>query len=53
MKMNKFIKKVYDHYLKKKLFLLDDIFEKFICTNLKYHGLDPCHYFSAPGLFWD
>ena len=20
---------------------------------LKYYGLDPCHYFSAPGLSWD
>ena len=30
-----------------------DVFEKFINTCLKYCGLDPCHYFSAPGLFWD
>ena len=22
-------------------------------TSLKYYGLDPCHYFSAPGLSWD
>ena len=20
---------------------------------IHYHGLDPCHYFSAPGLSWD
>ena len=20
---------------------------------LKYYGLDPCHYFSSPGLSWD
>ena len=33
--------------------LLADIFEKFISTNLKYYGLDPCHYFSVPGLSWD
>ena len=33
--------------------LLVDTFEKFILTNLKYYGLDPCHYFSAPGLSWD
>ena len=25
----------------------------FIFTCLKYYNLDPCHYFSAPGLSWD
>ena len=30
-----------------------DTFEKFTFTCLKYYGLDPCHYFSAPGLSWD
>ena len=25
----------------------------FIGTYLKYYGLDPCHYFSSPGLSWD
>ena len=25
----------------------------FIGTCLKYYGLDPCHYFSTPGLSWD
>ena len=33
--------------------MLVDTFEKFISTNLKYYHLDPCHYFSAPGLSWD
>ena len=41
------------HYLKKDVLLLADIFEKLISTNLKYYGLDPCHYFSSPGLSWD
>ena len=40
----------HDHYLKKDVLLLVDTFEKFISTNLKHYGLDPCHYFSAPGL---
>ena len=30
-----------------------DVFEKFIDICLKYYGLDPCHYFSSPGLSWD
>ena len=29
------------------------MFEKFIKTYLDYYGLDPCHYFSSPGLSWD
>ena len=33
--------------------MLTDVFEKFIDTCLKYYELDPCHYFSAPGLSWD
>ena len=48
---NKFIMKnmgdYHDHYLKKDV-LLADVFERFIDTCLKYYGLDPCHYFSAP-----
>ena len=35
------------------LLLLADVFEKFIFTCLKYYNLDPCHYFSVPGLAWD
>ena len=33
--------------------LLCDVFEKFISVCLKYYGLDPCYYFSSPGLSWD
>ena len=32
---------------------MTDVFEKLISTCLRYCGLDPCHYFSAPGLSWD
>ena len=43
----------HDHYLQKDILLLVDVFEKFIDMYLKYYGLDPCHYFSSPGLSWD
>ena len=43
----------HNHYFKKCVSLLADVFEKFIFTCLKYYDLDPCHYFSAPGLSWD
>ena len=43
----------HDHYLKKDVLLLVDVFEKFIDTCLKCYGLDPCHYFSSPGLSWN
>ena len=39
--------------LKTDVLLLPDVFEKFISTCLEYYGLDPCHYFSSPGLSWD
>ena len=43
----------HDRYLKKDVLLLADVYAKFISTCLKYYGLDPYHYFSAPGLSWD
>ena len=43
----------HDHYITKDILLLIDVFEKFIVTCLKYYGLDPCHFFSSPGLIQD
>ena len=43
----------HNHYSKKDVLLSADVFEKFIDTCLKFYGLDPCHYFSFPGLSWD
>ena len=43
----------HDHYFKKDVLLLGDIFEKFIDICLKFYALHPCHYFSSPGLSWD
>ena len=33
--------------------MLCDVFEKFISVCLKDYDLDPCHYYSSPGLSWD
>ena len=43
----------HDRYLKINVLLLADMFENVINTCLDYYGLDPCHYFSSPGLSWD
>ena len=43
----------HDHYSKKDVLLLADVFKKFVATCLRFYGLDPCHYFSFPGLSWD
>ena len=32
-----------DHYLKKDVLLVANVFEKFIDTRLKFYKLDPCH----------
>ena len=42
----------HDHYVKKDVLLLADVFKKFIVTCMKLYGLDPCHCFSSPGLSW-
>ena len=43
----------HDHYLKKDVLLLADVFEKFIDTCLKLYRLDSCYYFSSSGSSWD
>ena len=41
----------HDHYLKKDVLLLADVFEKFLDTCLKFYRLDL--YFSSPRLSWE
>ena len=43
----------HDLYLKSDILLLADVFENFRSTCLQYYKLDPCHYYTSPGLSWD
>ena len=43
----------HDYYLASDVLLLSDVFENFRKTCLEYYKLDPCHYFTCPGLSWD
>ncbi|XP_075162781.1 uncharacterized protein LOC142235412 [Haematobia irritans] len=40
-------------YLITDVLLLADIFEKFRTMCIDIHELDPCHYFTVPGLSWE
>jgi hypothetical protein len=39
-------------YLKTDVILLADIFEAFRNLCLRHYKLDPCHYYTAPGMAW-
>ena len=43
----------HDLYLVSDVLLLTDVLENFRKTCMHYYKLDPCHYFTSPGLSWD
>jgi hypothetical protein len=43
----------HDLYLLTDVLLLADVWENFCATCHKYYGLDPCWYYTAPGMSWD
>ena len=45
--------KYHDLCLGSDVLLLTDVFKNFRKTCMQYYKLDPCHYFTSPGLSWD
>ena len=43
----------HDLYLKSDVVLLADVFENFRSVAAKHYDLDPCHYYTSPGLAFD
>ena len=43
----------HDLYLGSDVLLLTNVFKNFRKTRIQYYKLNPCHYFTSPGLSWD
>ena len=49
----KTMREYHDLYMKSDVILLADVFESFRDVCMEYYKLDPCWYFTSPGLSWD
>ena len=47
------MREYHDLYLKTDVLLLADVFENFRDMALEHFKVDPCHYVTAPGMFYD
>ena len=47
------MREYHDLYLKTDVLLLADVFENFRSMALEHFKVDPCHYVTAPGMFYD
>ena len=43
---------IFDLYLRTDVILLANVFESFRRVSLDNYGLDPSHFYTAPGLVW-
>ncbi len=49
----KTMREYHDLYLRSDVLLLADVFENFRDVCMSKYGLDPCWYYTSPGLSWD
>ena len=47
------MRQYHDLYLTLDVLHLADVFENFHCMSFNYYELDPCHYYTLPGLSFD
>lgn len=40
-------------FIKTDILILTNIFEQFRDVTMENFGLDPCHYYTTPGMSWD
>jgi hypothetical protein len=47
------MREYHDTYLAADVLQLADVFESFRDMSVQHYNLDPAHYYTAPGMFWD